>query len=693
MANNRFDQFVPSDFSFSIHTPQEYTPDLSMLDSLLGGLQKEYDTGMSTLNRIMPNYWREHPTDVEAAKNYRSKFDSAIAQTTEAFANGNINEGRRLMSNAMREIEKDQLPGGDFYELERRAKEAAEQDKALKKTYIDEYKSPELYQYARSKMVDSAQPFKDPATGEYGIVGSPAMSKHIPQEEVVNQLDKIIDNIQADQVVYGGYRGKKLDGVSFKQLLERGEIEKIDYSKVANVLASAVSPEMTASYNQLGAALGIQDNQGRAIATEEEFKNTGSVFAPTMLGATLESLAQSKVYRKQTDKSTLITDEFARERALKKASDEDDRLRAFRTTVYTKGSGMPEFGLKISNGKLVGERNLSIEEQTFFGHAIMGDPLSRPKIYTEGIGVKDLVNNPDNYEKQLPGIGGIVEEFRPQLEQMSNEKAGEFLKKKYEEKRQRLSVTEDVMYPFNEKEREYYNNLYIGTSKGKDEGALGLSSQMAVTVYEPGKEPEVYSGVQAFLDEKGISRGEWTRNTNTYGDVRADNPAVIAGIRGAYVDNEGQVYEFSLSHKDEQTMREELPLSILGSTMMDGGLAESHSTNMVLPSVDNIGNPVLENRLLYSKGQDIYESDELIENIGEYERARALGKELPFRETEYRDMKDRYNLISNNPTMNTYAKRKALIYDAQTDRPLVDAEGKQMTYDDLLKLNRIMQQR
>lgn len=689
---NRFDTYLPSDFSFSIHTPQEYTPDLSMLDSLLGGLQKEYDTGMSTLNRIMPNYWREHPTDVEAAKNYRSKFDSAIAQTTEAFANGNINEGRRLMSNAMREIEKDQLPGGDFYELERRAKEAAEQDKALKKTYIDEYKSPELYQYARSKMVDSAQPFKDPATGEYGIVGSPAMSKHIPQEEVVNQLDKIIDNIQADQVVYGGYRGKKLDGVSFKQLLERGEIEKIDYSKVANVLASAVSPEMTASYNQLGAALGIQDNQGRAIATEEEFKNTGSVFAPTMLGATLESLAQSKVYRKQTDKSSIVTDEYARERALKKASDEDDRLRAFRTTVYTKGSGMPELNIGVNKKGEVLEKNLVPGSFPAPG-GFIPDP-NRPVNMAKPLGKKfKKYLESGEAAKDNPALAGIYDEFKVQIDQMSDSKAYEFIEKKYNEKKDRLSVTEDVMYPFNEKEREYYNNLYIGTSKGKDEGALGLSSQMAVTVYEPGKEPEVYSGVQAFLDEKGISRGEWTRNTNTYGDVRADNPAVIAGIRGAYVDNEGQVYEFSLSHKDEQTMREELPLSILGSTMMDGGLAESHSTNMVLPSVDNIGNPVLENRLLYSKGQDIYESDELIENIGEYERARALGKELPFRETEYRDMKDRYNLISNNPTMNTYAKRKALIYDAQTDRPLVDAEGKQMTYDDLLKLNRIMQQR
>ena len=46
MALNRFDTFLPNDYQFQVYQPQEYVPDLGMLDSLLGGLQKEYDTGM-----------------------------------------------------------------------------------------------------------------------------------------------------------------------------------------------------------------------------------------------------------------------------------------------------------------------------------------------------------------------------------------------------------------------------------------------------------------------------------------------------------------------------------------------------------------------------------------------------------------------------------------------------------------------
>lgn len=692
MALNRFDTYLPNDYNFQTYSPQEYVPDLGMLDSLLGGLQREYDTGMDALNRIMPDYWRESESDVAAARAYRSKYDDAITKASDAFATGNVSEGRRVMSEALREIERDKLPGGDYYELERRKKEAADQVKSLRELYVDKYQSPELYALAKSRLLAQAQPFKDEETGEYGVVGSPTMSKYIPQEEVVEQLDKIIDNIEADQVVYGNYRGKNLQGISFKQLLERGEIEKIDYSKVANVLASAVTSEMQASYNQLGEALGLSGEQGRAIATEEEFDRTGSVFAPTMLGNTLESLAQSKVYKKVKDKSTIVTDEYSRERALKKAADEDDRLRAFRTTLYTKGSGMPEWNLGVDNKGIVIEKHMVPGSFPAPGGFVPDprNPVNMPK--SKNTGFKQYIRS-EKAKTENPALVGIYDEFKDHIESLDDKKAHEFVKQKYEEKRDRLSVTEDVMYPFNEKEQEYYNKLYIGTSKGKDEGALGLSSQMAVTVYEPGKEPEVYSGIAAFLDEKGISRGEWTRNANTYGDVRADNPAVVAGIRGSYVDAEGKVYDFSLSHKDEQTMREELPLSVLGSTAMDGSLSTSHSTVMPLPSIDENGKLVLENRLIYSKGQDTYESDLLIENIGSFERARAKGENLPFREDEYDKMKERYNLISNNPTMNTYARRDALIYDAQTDRPLLDSNGRQMTYEDLLNINRRMQQK
>lgn len=192
MANNRFDQFVPSDFSFSIHTPQEYTPDLSMLDSLLGGLQKEYDTGMSTLNKIMPNYLRNSPSDVEAAQQFRAKYDTLIEQASEAFAGGNVNEGRRLMSQGMREIEKDQLPGGDYYELERRVREY----KGIVDKYNKMYKdSPGGY---LPQILDriGITDFRDPETGEAQSIADPNYGAYV---NIGEELDKRLNGFKSDK--------------------------------------------------------------------------------------------------------------------------------------------------------------------------------------------------------------------------------------------------------------------------------------------------------------------------------------------------------------------------------------------------------------------------------------------------------------------------------------------------------------
>lgn len=192
MANNRFDSYLPNDYSFQVHTPQEYMPDLNMLDSLLGGLQKEYDTGMSTLNRIMPNYLRNSPTDVEAANAFKTKYDGIIANASEAFASGNISEGRRLMSQGMREIEKDQLPGGDYYELERRVGEY--------KGIVDKYNK--MYKDAPGGYLPhilnkvGITDFRDPQTGEAQSIIDPNYGSYV---NIGEELDKRLNGFKSDK--------------------------------------------------------------------------------------------------------------------------------------------------------------------------------------------------------------------------------------------------------------------------------------------------------------------------------------------------------------------------------------------------------------------------------------------------------------------------------------------------------------
>jgi hypothetical protein len=442
---NRFDTFLPNDYSFNVYTPQVYTPDLSMLDSLLSGVQTEYTNNNDQLSRIMPNYLRNSETDIEAANQFRSKYDKYIEDSTNAFAEGDIQRGRSLLSEGMREVERDKLPGGDYFELERRLKEYTDQDAALQKLYIDEYESPELYQYAKAKLDAGISPFKDIDTGQYGSIGRPNMAKYIPQEEVVDQLDQIIDNISADQIVYGGYRGRNLEGVSFKQLLERGELEKIDYDKVAYVLANAVDPEMQLSYQQLGEALGLEGNQGEFLNSPEEVEETGSLFKPTMLGNTVEALAKSKVYRKQKDKSKIITDEFSRSRALKRAEEQDEYMKSLRTQLYTKGSGMPgwdKLGIQLDeNGKV--KKMVDTGEEDQFSRAIFGYGTGQKKVSgADNIPYKEYLNK--NIEK-LPELQDTYYQFKDHIDTLDDKKAYEFMQKKYKEKQDRLSIGEDVV--------------------------------------------------------------------------------------------------------------------------------------------------------------------------------------------------------------------------------------------------------
>lgn len=190
--NNRFDVFPNHDYSFKIHSPQKFVPDLSMLDSLLGGLQKEYDTGSSTLARIMPNYLRNSPTDVAAAKAFRTKYDKLIKESTDAFSAGNINEGRRIMSNALREVEKDQLPGGDYYELGNRV----DQFKAITDNYKTKFKDApgEYLNEVLSRI--NLTPFRDASTGEVNAIGDPNIGAYI---NIGEELDKRLNGFKADK--------------------------------------------------------------------------------------------------------------------------------------------------------------------------------------------------------------------------------------------------------------------------------------------------------------------------------------------------------------------------------------------------------------------------------------------------------------------------------------------------------------
>lgn len=249
MPISRFDTFLPNDYAYQVYSPQEFTPDLGMLDELLGGLQKEYDTNTAALSKIMPNYLRNSPTDIEAARAFRDKYDKLLEESTAAFAEGRVNEGRRLMAQGMREIESDQLPGGDFYELERRVGEYGEQDKILKETYLNpssKQYNPEAYTYYKDQLDQGLSSYRD-ESGNYGTIAAPGTTKMYADEELNQMYITGIANLPADQFAVGPEFSSRLSGLTLGDVMSQGLTKMVDADKVSAALQGMTGRDIVAS--------------------------------------------------------------------------------------------------------------------------------------------------------------------------------------------------------------------------------------------------------------------------------------------------------------------------------------------------------------------------------------------------------------------------------------------------------------
>ena len=334
---NRFRRvlYQPNTQYYPKYQEQNFIPDLSGLEGILNNLQQQYD---ASRNYQLPNYLRNSQTDTQAFHDYKNNLENMRQSAIDAFVNKDFNTGQSKLREFADYITNSKRPGGDYYELEKGVTDYNAALKRIQDTYLDQKSNlynPYIFKYAKDKLDNGIDPFKDPTTGQYrASINGPTLNRYIPQEEVVKQYNEILDNIKADQVVYGNKVPKSLEGVSFKSLLERGETEFIDPRKVMRILANATTPEIQGSYNLLGEAMGIGP-QGQFV----DPKSGG--FSNTMLGKLLTSLTDSKVYRKTTDKSLLVSDSYGEQRKLKALD-----------TLYTASEGTLTAGPDFSMDKM-----------------------------------------------------------------------------------------------------------------------------------------------------------------------------------------------------------------------------------------------------------------------------------------------------------------------------------------------------
>lgn len=246
---NRYDQFLDNDYSFQQYSPQEWQPNLEVMDEVLTGLQTEYDTGLGELERIMPNYLRQSESDTQAAQQFRQKYDNLIAQTTDAFTKGNINEGRRMMREGLREIEKDQLSGGEYHELERRVSEFDTEDKKLQTIYLDpksKQYNPEMYNYYKQQLLNGITPFKD-EQGKYGSIQGPDTRRIYTDLEESDMMIGAISKLPASQYAVGPKFEAQFSGMTIGDVMSQGLVKHLDANKIEGVLRGIVGQDLQMS--------------------------------------------------------------------------------------------------------------------------------------------------------------------------------------------------------------------------------------------------------------------------------------------------------------------------------------------------------------------------------------------------------------------------------------------------------------
>lgn len=641
---NRFRRVTPQfNTEYLPKTQQSFIPDLSGLEQIMKTVQTEYDAVNKPFQ--LPNYLRNSETDVKAFQEYSQQLETERANAINAFKSGNIAEGRKNIRNIENTLLSAKQPGGVHHELERGVKEYSTSLEEITKTYNDPKSptyNPYLFKLAKDRLDKGIDTFKDDFGNYRKGISSPVLNKYIPQDQIVKQLDSIIDNIEADQVVYGGTNVKDLAGLSFKKLIEKGQKEYISPAKVAKVLLPSITPEMMMSIRQEGEAMGLEGDQ--SIVIDPKTKD----FADTILGRTIKGLVESKVYSQTTDKSSIETDVggLALFKHQLKKDENNVGKGTLNSQVFT-FSGMPDLNFSLNKDGTVDTIPLSKEDLLQATKNPSG-LISRNAFKSNGIPIKfrDFIESEDG-KKTYPALVEIHNRFKSYTGNMSNEKLHKFLEIKYKEKQEALSVSKVTYNIYNPKTAKVMEELALGTGEG---GLRNLANQSLI-VQEQGKEPQVYN-VNTFMRSYGIKDvEELKKNLHIVGDAKSSNPLAASGEQWVWTNPnggkmKGKTIEFIASNKSEEDLRKKAPDFELGSVAYKGDKNESAFVYTGISELDQAYGKI------QTKANDVYLSDVIAEQLqGDIDNKQRL------------ELVKKLEDIQNNPNLNTYQERRVEIFD------------------------------
>lgn len=596
MPVNRFrsTSFNPEDIFFQPRTQLEVQPDISKLADLSTQLQQTYD---SASNLELPNYLRQSETDVAAFNQFRTDAEGYRTNAEQAFQEGNIQGGQKVFRDYANFLRDSRQPGGKFSELERGVAEYNSALKQLKDTYLEpsskEY-SPELFNLAKKRLDSSIDPF-DTRTG----ISSPILLSDQPRRNAVDYYSDFLDNVEADQVVFGD-KLKNVQGMSFKAILESGKKEFIDPTKVAVVLLNATTPEIRQSFEQFGMAQGLE-GQGNIINQEALNNNETDILKlfddNSALGRTLKGLVQSKVFSKYDTSNKVLTDSAA---LIKKEKELEFNLgtETLQSQVFTKGSGMvplqvdSEGRVRIKTGEELAQAAGMGMHPSQVGHSKLG------KFEFKDISIDDFATSEEG-RVNFPALESIVERL-PKPPGVSNLEYNKKIIDLYNKKSEKMSQADVTytMYGDSRRGKASRSNL-LGHGSG-----LGNILNKKIIITERGKEPEMMN-VQKLLKKLSVDVKEFKEGFNVHGEARGDNFISPSGELASWVSEDGKkVVNFMVSDISDQDAKRKLPLWSLSEPVREGAVEQSRWSYTGIPQIDtNYGQ-------LQTTANDVYLSDQ-----------------------------------------------------------------------------------
>lgn len=568
MAINRFDSFPNYNFDFQIYQDKQFVPDLSFVKDILVGLQNQYDTGISIIEQKRPKYLqKDEPVFEELSKRY-SDLQKEIE---DAYASGNVRLGQRKLKDALKQIQQDMQPGGDYYNLEKRY----EGFQNLLKNYkpiLD--KAPSYYKsLVLDKIYSSIPDYKDEATGLVNTeIRDPGYGEWI---DINKDLFEALKNVQSDKgtIVYtkNGYIWSKTNERVTRDELKNialGLLRQPKYSSQisleSEILARNLDEQTSKEYivNKIEQTL-PENTKARKEALKELGFYTGAIndveddvlkeAEKKYIESTLNELGENavkpenvavvmlqdlymepavKTFEQNKETIDLKADPYAleeirhkyrlKEDEIKRQKDKEEQFTTLTSRLTGNPNGMPDWKLDFVKGKVgipVEKQRTQMSGTGFTTHVTTKTEIEYTKSFKEALQNGEL-------EKSQPGINFIYNEFASQIQKMTDEQAFEFVKNRYNELREKTSVTDiEYIVPANEKIFDSKNKLLIG-----NKGAIGNIANTSIFVFDPAN--GIQSGamtIEDVLKTYGITPEQFTKNATWAGSTTSTNPFFPAG--------------------------------------------------------------------------------------------------------------------------------------------------------------------